>query len=54
MTIPDSVIFTADIAAACRGRDMLVFAVPSPYVRATARAAAATSGTESTPLGAWC
>ena len=40
MTIPDSVIFTADIAAACRGRDMLVFAVPSPYVRATARAAA--------------
>ena len=40
MTIPDSVIFTADIAAACRERDMLVFAVPSPYVRATARAAA--------------
>ena len=40
MTIPDSVIFTADIAAACRDRDMLVFAVPSPYVRATARAAA--------------
>ena len=40
MTIPDSVIFTADVAAACRGRDMLVFAVPSPYVRSTARAAA--------------
>ncbi len=40
MVIPDAVEFTADIAAACRERDILLIAVPSPYVRATARAMA--------------
>ena len=40
MVIPEGVTFTGDIAAACRERDAVVFAVPSPYVRATARAAA--------------
>ena len=40
MVIPESVTFTGDIAAACREKDAVIFAVPSPYVRATARAAA--------------
>lgn len=40
MVIPDAVEFTADIACVCRGRDILLVAVPSPYVRATARAMA--------------
>ncbi len=38
--IPDAVRFTADIAEACGGKDILLFAVPSVYVRATARSAA--------------
>ena len=40
MELPANMHYTADIAAACRGRDLLLFAVPSPYVRATARRAA--------------
>ncbi|HIS04304.1 MAG TPA: NAD(P)-dependent glycerol-3-phosphate dehydrogenase [Candidatus Pullichristensenella avicola] len=40
MVVPESVAFTGDIGRACAEKDMLVFAVPSPYVRATARAAA--------------
>ena len=40
MVIPDATGFTADIERACLGRDVLVFAVPSVYVRSTARAAA--------------
>ena len=32
--------YTADIAEACTGRDILLFAVPSPFVRATAKKAA--------------
>ena len=40
MVIPDAVAFTGDIAAACAQKDIVVFAVPSVYVRATARAAA--------------
>lgn len=40
MIIPEATAFTADIANACEGRDVLLFAVPSVYVRATARAAA--------------
>lgn len=40
MELPAGIHYTADIAAACRGRDLLLFAVPSPYVRATARRAA--------------
>ena len=40
MIVPDSVAFTKDIAEACRGRDVLVFAVPSVFVRSTAEKAA--------------
>lgn len=40
MVIPDAVEFTAAIADVCRARDILLVAVPSPYVRATARAMA--------------
>ena len=40
MVIPEATGFTTEIAEACRGRDVLLFAVPSVYVRATARAAA--------------
>lgn len=35
--IPESISFTADRAEACRGRDLLVLAVPSIYTRETAR-----------------
>lgn len=38
--IPEATRFTADIARACDGADILLFAVPSVFVRATARAAA--------------
>lgn len=40
MVIPDATGFTTAIETACRGRDVVLFAVPSVYVRATARAAA--------------
>ena len=40
MVIPPATGFTTDIARACRGMDVVLFAVPSVYVRATARAAA--------------
>ena len=40
MVIPEEIQFTKDIAEACRGREILLFAVPSPFVRATARKAA--------------
>ena len=40
MIIPDSVRFTKEIADACTGKDILLFAVPSVFVRATAKAAA--------------
>ena len=40
MVIPDSVRFTKEIADACTGKDILLFAVPSVFVRATAKAAA--------------
>ena len=36
MIIPDSVRFTKNVEDACRGKDILLFAVPSVYVRATA------------------
>ncbi len=39
MVIPQATGFTADIARACEGREVLLFAVPSVYLRATARAA---------------
>ena len=36
MVIPDSIVFTDDIATACRDMAVIVFAVPSPFVRSTA------------------
>ncbi len=40
MEIPAGVDFTGDIEAVCTGQDILLFAVPSPFVRSTARLAA--------------
>ena len=40
MIIPDSIAFTVDMETVCRDRDVLIFAVPSVFVRATARKAA--------------
>ncbi len=39
MEIPVEISFTEDIAEVCRQRDILLFAVPSPFVRSTARQA---------------
>ena len=39
MELPAAMHYTADIAEACTGRDILLFAVPSPFVRATAKKA---------------
>ena len=36
-TLPESIAYTPDIHEICQGRDILLFAVPSPYVRTTAR-----------------
>lgn len=40
MEIPESIRFTKDIQTVCENKDVLLFAVPSPFVRSTARAAA--------------
>lgn len=40
MQIPDAIQFTKDIEQVCANKDVLLFAVPSPFVRATARKAA--------------
>lgn len=40
MEIPEQVAFTKDIKGVCEGMDILLFAVPSPFVRSTARKAA--------------
>ena len=40
MVIPEEIRFTKEIKEVCEGMDILLFAVPSPYVRATARQAA--------------
>lgn len=40
MEIPADVVFTTEIGEACCGRDVIVFAVPSVFVRATAEKAA--------------
>lgn len=40
MEIPESILFTKDISVVCQDKDILLFAVPSPFVRSTARAAA--------------
>ena len=38
--LPSGIIYTKKIESACSGMDVIVFAVPSPFVRATARKAA--------------
>ncbi|MBQ6815677.1 MAG: NAD(P)-dependent glycerol-3-phosphate dehydrogenase [Clostridia bacterium] len=38
--LPKQIVYTKDISEACLGMDILVFAVPSPFVRETARKAA--------------
>lgn len=38
--LPEQIAYTKDIKNACEGKDILLFAVPSPFVRATARKAA--------------
>lgn len=40
MTIPKSIAFTLDLSAVCAKKDLLVFAVPSVFVRQTAQKAA--------------
>ena len=40
MVIPDEISFTKDMDSVCTGMDILLFAVPSPFVRSTARKAA--------------
>lgn len=40
MVIPDEIVFTKEISDVCRDKEILLFAVPSPFVRATARKAA--------------
>ncbi len=39
MVIPQEILFTKNICEAVQGRDLVLFAVPSPFVRSTARAA---------------
>jgi len=41
MVIPDAVRFTAEMGQVCADKDVLLFAVPSVFVRSTARKAAA-------------
>ena len=40
MEIPKEIVFTKDIEAVCKGQEILLFAVPSVFVRSTARKAA--------------
>ena len=40
MVIPEEIRFTKDIAEVCEDKEILLFAVPSPFVRTTARKAA--------------
>lgn len=35
--LPEDMVFTTDLSAAVKGKDVLVLAVPSPYTRSTAR-----------------
>jgi len=39
MVIPEELLFTKEIEEVCRDKEILLFAVPSPFVRATARKA---------------
>ncbi|NVH29180.1 NAD(P)-binding domain-containing protein, partial [Lactobacillus delbrueckii] len=41
MVIPDEIKFTKEIAEACQDKDIILFAVPSVFVRSTAKTAAA-------------
>ena len=38
--LPEQIAYTKDVKSVCVGMDLLLFAVPSPYVRSTARKAA--------------
>ena len=40
MIIPEQILFTKDVAEVCREKDVLLFAVPSVFVRSTAKTAA--------------
>ncbi len=40
MEIPEEIEFTKDIETVCKDKEILLFAVPSPFVRSTAKAAA--------------
>lgn len=40
MVIPDEIKFTKEIAEACQDKDIILFAVPSVFVRSTAKTAA--------------
>jgi len=40
MMIPEEIVFTKDVEEVCQGKDILLFAVPSVFVRGTARKAA--------------
>lgn len=40
MVIPQGIVFTEEVETVCKDMDILLFAVPSPFVRATARKAA--------------
>ena len=40
VTLPEQITYTKEIRTVCEGKDILLFAVPSPFVRATARKAA--------------
>ena len=37
MVIPEAIRFTGDVEEVCKGKDILLFAVPSPFVRSTAK-----------------
>lgn len=39
VVLPEQLAYTKDIAVACKGKDIILFAVPSVYVRSTARLA---------------
>ena len=39
VVLPDSLKFTKDISQACVGKEMIIFAVPSPFIRSTAKSA---------------
>lgn len=41
MTIPEQITFTSDLSVVCGEKDLIVFAVPSVYVRQTTKKAAA-------------